>query len=335
MTSLKQYISGSVISLMNLARNAHETIRGFTQLYNGGECDFGELCGVAGGFLQKMEQDGELKWPLLQNCVAALGDQKQVFTNLFYEHRPYEVWIVSDSWLCFGEPKERKDHVFGTMWPQYQHIWGNFVTDVKFGIQGAGKLPELIAQLKKLCDADPICQGDPALFRGHVCFCTALNDVKKGNKCLGSQALEITAKANEYLQKFPQGTVSICGPGSDKIWGYDKWVPFKSFDITALEWMKQLARSGHPIYSVESVLEAMELIAGDIHFSNAPRNYELAIHMITHLTASTYFLSDLARLATTTGHLAVFHGIPLTPGARGDPELALQHEEERKAIEAS
>jgi hypothetical protein len=103
MTSLKQYISGSVISLMNLARNAHETIRGFTQLYNGGECDFGELCGVAGGFLQKMEQDGELKWPLLQNCVAALGDQKQVFTDLFYEHRPYEVWIVSDSWLCFAK----------------------------------------------------------------------------------------------------------------------------------------------------------------------------------------------------------------------------------------
>jgi hypothetical protein len=56
--------------------------------------------------------------------------------------------------------------------------------------------------------------------------------------------------------------------------------------------------------------------------------------MICHLTASTYFLSDLARLASITGYLEVFHGIPLTPGAGGDPELALQQEAERQEIEA-
>lgn len=202
---LKQYIFQSLQSLMGLADDTENHSRVLLELFDEGRGDLGELCEMAATFMLKCGESGNLKYPLLSQCVAALGEHERLL-DFYIEDEPADLWVVSDSWLCFGTVDERKDFLFEKVWPAHRHLWQGTVRRTTFGICGTQKLLELVETLKKICQADPIAQGDPQRFRGHVCFCTSLNDVVRDKICLDHEYEHTCRKACEYFQHFPMGT---------------------------------------------------------------------------------------------------------------------------------
>ena len=68
--------------------------------------------------------------------------------------------------------------------------------------------------------------GDPGSFRGNLILFISLNDIKVGKTHLPSNVLDVCREVADLLRQFPQGTVSIVGPGSE-----GNWQPLDLFPI--------------------------------------------------------------------------------------------------------
>jgi hypothetical protein len=146
--------------------------------------------------------------------------------------------------------------------------------------------------LKEMINEDPHAQGDPELFRGNVVFMTMLNDVKLVKNQVSDLRRQQAADTAAYLRRFPQGSVSIVGPGSSEIW----YLPH--FDKHAPVFMQILATAGHPVYPAEASLKSMSLIPCeskktgetwfDFHFQDTTDNVRKMCALITHTSRLTH-----------------------------------------------
>ena len=75
-----------------------------------------------------------------------------------------------------------------------------------------------------------------------------------GKSHVPHEKLGFTFKIIAPLRRFPIGTVSIIGPGSEHNWGY------KAGDYTHLAetYFQEYVDSGHPVYNPEHVYDKME-----------------------------------------------------------------------------
>ena len=62
--------------------------------------------------------------------------------------------------------------------------------------------------------------GNPGSFRGNLILFISLNDVRVGKTHLPESVLAVCREVAALLRQFPQGTVSIVGPGSEDNWHY-------------------------------------------------------------------------------------------------------------------
>ena len=145
----------------------------------------------------------------------------------------------------------------------------------------------------------------------HLLLFISLNDVSVGKTHVPSNKLECSIQIANLLRQFPQGIVSIVGPGSEKNWGYKAG----SFDLLAKCYMDALATCDHPIYNPEHLYSHMIMNkttswikaerytkeAPDIHFTPDDSNYERLIRLATAVTQMTMFLGQLADVSHATG----------------------------------
>ena len=150
-----------------------------------------------------------------------------------------------------------------------------------------------------------------------------------------AEKLAFAQELADLLAEFPQGTVSIVGPGKGYNWHKDL-TPITGFDIVSQKYFNKLADSGHPIYDPSELYETMQMnqtksrifehvpflpedegydatkpdktwkrntgqfqYSPDIHFSSCEANYDKLILMVLAAVFTTQFLGNMIDIAAT------------------------------------
>ena len=96
-------------------------------------------------------------------------------------------------------------------WAENKYVHEQFISGSVWCIRDAGKIEEIVKCLKEALDKDPDVRGDPLRFSDHLTLFTCQNEDKYGR--------EGNFKAcGQYLSQFPEGCVSIIGPGTAATW---------------------------------------------------------------------------------------------------------------------
>ena len=81
-------------------------------------------------------------------------------------------------------------------------------------IKDGGQIMDIVKALQEILEADDEVRGDPGKFQDHLSFLSMMNEKKHW---LG----ETFTQANEYLARFPVGTVILMGPATSDMWWPD------------------------------------------------------------------------------------------------------------------
>ena len=97
--------------------------------------------------------------------------------------------------------------------------------------------------------------GDPSKFQDRVILFGCLNDLnnlpnfKEGSADPLLQTRKVAENTRDYISKFRIGHFVWIGPGSEKVWQYDKRNPPIIWQPRADAFMKIIEDAGHPIFT--------------------------------------------------------------------------------------
>ena len=120
--------------------------------------------------------------------------------------------------------------------------------DVESGITTA----QMLTKVKRLVDEKA--GGDPSLFTDRVIIFGCLNDfndlppMKSDSEPLPDNIRKVAAMTRDYIKGFRFGHFTWIGPGSEKVWQYDRRNPSIRWQPRADKFMNIIEEAGHPIY---------------------------------------------------------------------------------------
>ena len=94
---------------------------------------------------------------------------------------------------------------------------------------------------------------------GNLVIVFSLNDAGGGKKWAPVEKTKIARELANVFAQFPQGTVSIIGPGKGRNWIRDNLDAAEGFDTVADLYFQQLATCGQPIYDASDLYDTMEM----------------------------------------------------------------------------
>ena len=169
-------------------------------------------------YVRAMEASGHIVWKDLGACMDLLGATYSGELDRYIpDLGPKRNWTAADSVLhLFNDNKKETRHRSWAheQWQDNQFVWGRYVTDSKWAINDGGHIMDIVKALQEILEADDEVRGDPGKFQDHLSFLSMMNEKKHG---LGPTF----TYANEYLARFPVGTVMLMGPATSDMWWPD------------------------------------------------------------------------------------------------------------------
>ena len=130
---------------------------------------------------------------------------------------PRSMFAIGDSCVTFNEGNKTPSADGAGMsraFSEMNALWKGRTLPLMVMTKDAAHQQEILTLLLTLISS--FCVGDaPETFRGHLLLIFSPNDVKKGKHHVPPEKLEFTHQIIALLRRFPIGTVSIIGPGSE------------------------------------------------------------------------------------------------------------------------
>ena len=203
---------------------------------------------------------------------------------------------------------------FEQQWRERYSIHRGKIGKITVAVVSAGRMPEMLkcfqAVLKDYKSMNAkIAGGDSAaaINCGDIVIAYSCSDAN-GKQWAPEDKTNVARELADVLAQFPQGTVSIIGPGKGRNWIRDNLAAEEAFDTVSALYFNQLATCGHPIYDASALYDTMEMnqikeairtkveytdpktgevssykaktgekITFDHHFFNSDANYDLSL----------------------------------------------------------
>ena len=162
------------------------------------------------------------RWKYVDEVADILARGPDLLNKYIFDEMPWDLFGISDSTVTFNDINNTPDASGGLMSKAYSErksSWEGRTKQLIVLARVGGKQEHFLQLLEELIDEFCI-NRDPATFRGHLLMIISMNDVTLDKSHVPDSKLSFTKQIVELLKRFPLGTVSIVGPGSETNWGY-------------------------------------------------------------------------------------------------------------------
>jgi len=197
-----------------------------------------------------------IRWKFLNNVILILEQGVDLLDGYDVDDKVRTPYVIGDSCVTFNKDNKTPLHNGAGMAKAYAervHLWRGKTLQVIVLTQDAAKQEHILSLLKTfIASFSP--DMNPEEFLGNLLLIFSPNDVRKGNKEVHPDKLIPTREICALLRRFPLGTVSIVGPGSEANFGFGKG----DFSHLAEVYMQEYIECGHPVFNPEFIYETME-----------------------------------------------------------------------------